>query len=251
MPASDADMDAIVAERDALRQECAALRCQLKPNAPTPGPSMAVKIMFGIAVGMFSLLQSVILERREHVDQIWDSTHALTEPLSDYLWEHRYLLHLITALHSIVLDGFSVYMVYLSVFRSRSLDVILSVFVLYGCRLLVQHLVMFPMPPKWRFDDPGVPTVMVSYAFANDFYFSGHLSSLTLFVLEMHKRQYRTLRAFGLLVMCFVGLLLLTVRAHYVMDIIDSIFFAVFSYKAGQWAAATVDAWFATPDHHE
>ncbi len=88
----------------------------------------------------------------------------------------------------------------------------------------------------WR--HPGVPSLLVTYHVANDFFFSGHTAIAVLGAIEVARVAPPWVAAGAALVACLEAATVVTLRAHYTMDVLAAVF-AAFT-AAGLAAAITV-----------
>jgi membrane-associated phospholipid phosphatase len=69
----------------------------------------------------------------------------------------------------------------------------------------------------WR--NPGFPSLFVTYNVGNDFFFSGHTAIAVFGAIELSRMRRRWLTALGFAVVIFEVATVLTLRAHYTMDV--------------------------------
>ena len=69
----------------------------------------------------------------------------------------------------------------------------------------------------WR--DPSVPSVLVTYDVATDFFFSGHTGLAVLGAVELSRVGGRKWLALGVAIAIFEATTVLVLRAHYTMDV--------------------------------
>src|SRR5262249_47990548 len=94
-------------------------------------------------------------------------------------------------------------------------------------------------PPSgiiWR--DPGVPTLLVTYDVATDFFFSGHTGLAVLGAVELRRfgGNHRWLYL-GVAIILFEVTAVLVLRAHYTMDVLTGAIAARYATMlAARWA---------------
>lgn len=208
-------------------------------------PPQWVRVVLVAVLAVYIIGTSKALESRPHVQQIYDLGHATTEALSDWLHERRFLRNSIVAVHAWLMDGFCLSIICIGICLDKSLHSHVGTFTFYTLRNICQQTMMFPLPPKWRFYDPGVPSILISFEEVSDFYFSGHTGAVFLLTLEFQRRGWRRCFYFGLVLTAVTAALMITTRAHYTVDIIDGLFFAWVSKEIALAYSRDVDHFFA------
>jgi membrane-associated phospholipid phosphatase len=92
----------------------------------------------------------------------------------------------------------------------------------------------------WR--DPGVPSVLVTYAVGNDFFFSGHTALAVLGALEICQVAPWWLGAVAVLIALGEVGIVLVLRAHYTLDVITGALAAWFAVDLAARLAPALDA---------
>eukprot|EP00939_MAST-03C_sp_MAST-3C-sp1_P003390 g3390.t1 len=163
--------------------------------------SLTGRLILFAFLGVYIFSSAKVIEALPHVDAIFDLGHHVTEPLSDWMTTHPGIRNPMVILHAILMDGLCALMIIIGLFYDRTLRIHVAMFTFYTFRNLCQVAIRFPLPDKWRFHDPGFPSVLISYEVASDFYFSGHAGSAFLAALEFRRRGMK--RAFvGTLLFC-------------------------------------------------
>ena len=70
----------------------------------------------------------------------------------------------------------------------------------------------------WR--HPGVPSLLVTYDVANDYFFSGHTAIAVLGAIEVAKIAPVWVALAAAVVACLEALTVLVLRAHWTMDVL-------------------------------
>ena len=78
----------------------------------------------------------------------------------------------------------------------------------------------WPKPVPFIFDYPGFPSLFISYAPANDCYFSGHIGICVLMMMFSWKNKHKKSAFFFLCLMLYTWVMLITTGAHYNNDVI-------------------------------
>ena len=112
---------------------------------------------------------------------------------------------------------------------------VFAMFLFYPFRGLVQNnLVFIAKPLGYLWSDPHFPSMAISYFPTNDFFYSGHIGSSTIFLSEYHSLGWKKLFGFGIFVMINEWLMLTVLRSHYVIDMICALIVARVTIKLGE-----------------
>jgi membrane-associated phospholipid phosphatase len=91
----------------------------------------------------------------------------------------------------------------------------------------MQALVSLPPPPGIIWHYPGVPSLLVTYGVANDFFFSGHTAIAVFGATELARFRKTWLTVLAVSVVIFEIAAVLVLRAHYTMDVFTGALAAV------------------------
>ena len=193
----------------------------------------------------YIITSSKLLEMRDHVDSIADIGHDITEPLSDWMEEHPVVRNTIIIAHGLLMDSLCALVIYLGVFHDDTMRLHVALVAFYTMRNVCQNLMRFPLPDKWRFYDPGLPSILISYEECSDFYFSGHVGAVVMSALEFQRREYYTMANCLRMFACVIALIVITTRAHYTVDVIDGVIFAFVATRFAHNYTRYVDHFFS------
>ena len=73
------------------------------------------------------------------------------------------------------------------------------------------------------FSYPGIPSLTVPYHDANDFFYSGHVGTCLLVILEYRSGGFYKMACFATFVLINQWIMLCLVRTHYIIDLITGI----------------------------
>jgi membrane-associated phospholipid phosphatase len=90
-------------------------------------------------------------------------------------------------------------------------------------------------------EPPGFPSLLVFYAVANDFFFSGHTALAVFGAVELGRFSGRRCRVAAFFIAVFLAGVVLVLRAHYTMDVFAGTVAALCAAVAAKWLAPTVD----------
>jgi len=94
-------------------------------------------------------------------------------------------------------------------------------------RQTMQALCALPPPPGMIWHYPGFPSLLVTYGVANDFFFSGHTAIAVFGAVELARLQKTWLTACAILLVLFEVAAVITLRAHYTMDVFTGLLAAL------------------------
>ena len=88
----------------------------------------------------------------------------------------------------------------------------------------------YPKDALWR--EPIIPSLLVSYAKSNDFYFSGHMGTTVLLCIAIWRCPKSTIlfKILAVLSVIYTGIMLVVLRAHFTNDITIGVINAMISY---------------------
>jgi PAP2 superfamily C-terminal len=180
-------------------------------------------LAFRLAVTAAALLiwfwtQSMIGARSVPTAGIGDRIHAFTAPANLYLHQHPTAANALLMVSSGIIDLLGIFLLSMWIFRDE-LRPFLGLVIVLGLRQIMQALVALPAPPDAIWHNPGFPSVLVTYGVANDYFFSGHTAIAVLGATELSRFGRRWLTAVAVGIVLFEAAAVLTLRAHYTMDV--------------------------------
>ena len=194
-------------------------------------PHFYMRIGMVLILAAYIITSARLLEMRDHVDGIQDLFHILTEPISDWLEEHAAVRSIVLITHAILMDALCALVIFHGLFYDDTLRMQVAMISFYTMRNVCQNVMRFPLPEKWRFYTPGLPSILISYDESSDFYFSGHVGAVVMSAFEFHRKEWYT---FSKCLWVFAGVIafvVITTRAHYTVDVIDGILFAILAVR--------------------
>lgn len=87
-------------------------------------------------------------------------------------------------------------------------------------RAIIQANFTFKMPTGGYWDPPGIPSLMVPYGLASDFYYSGHTGYFVLFLRELLMGDKHYGKEWKIIACCFLCMLYMVItvllfKIHY------------------------------------
>jgi hypothetical protein len=174
-------------------------------------------LVVAAGIGGWFFTQSLIAGRTPPSEGINDGMHNLLTPLHDLLLAHPAWTNALLIVSTGFVDGLAVFVLLRSVF-GPSIRPLLGMAILFGLRQLCQGLCSLPPPREMIWHYPGFPAVLVTYGVSTDLFFSGHTAVAVYGAVELGRLGRRWLAA-GVLIAVFEAVTVLTLRAHYTMDV--------------------------------
>ena len=117
--------------------------------------------------------------------------------------------------------------------------------ILFALRQVSQAVCVLPAPDGMIWRNPGVPSLLVTYQVANDFFFSGHTAIAVFGGLQLAALQRPWWVALGLFVATFEMATVIVLRAHYSIDVFTGVIAALWATSAAAHLAPKLDCWIA------
>jgi len=207
-----------------------------------PGPvRFALRLMLTIvALAFWFWSQSLLGARTAQVNGIGDGLHNLTAPANAYLHAHPLVADTLLIASSAIIDALGLFLLAGWLF-GKSVRPFLGLFLLMILRQFMQALCPLPPPPGMIWHHPGVPSLLVTYKVASDFFFSGHTAIAVFAATELVRLKKNWLTLFGIVVALFEIFAVIVLRAHYTMDVFTGILAALFIAAHVERLAAPID----------
>lgn len=180
---------------------------------------MALRLLVtAIALVIWFWTQSLLGARPLPANGIGDGLQMLTAPWNSYLQEHPGAANALLISSSAIIDLLGVFLLARWIFGSTVRPFLALVLVL-GLRQIMQALVALPAPENSIWHSPGVPSLLVTYGVANDYFFSGHTAIAVLGAIELARFRRGWLTAMAVAIVLFEVTAVIVLRAHYTMDV--------------------------------
>ncbi len=182
--------------------------------------------------------QRLIAARPFSVAGVGDRIFDLTAPLNASLVASPATANLLLIVSSGVIDLVGCFLL-LSAILGPSLRPFVGLLMLFGLRQICQGLVALPVPPGMIWNDPGFPSLLVTYGTATDLFFSGHTALAVYGGTELARLGGTGWKAAGVFVAIFEATVVLILRAHYTMDVyagaVTALWIACVVDRPGEW----------------
>lgn len=202
------------------------------PELP-PLATIALRLL-GIAAGLVAwfVTQRLIGQRPLAEQTIGDSLHQLTAGANAWLHGHPRAANVMLIGSSLAVDAVTLFVLAYAVL-GPSFAPFWGLLCLFVLRQLCQAAVALPAPPGIIWRHPGFPSLFVTYAVGNDFFFSGHTALAVFGAIQLASLGIPALTCLGATLAVLQVALVIVLRAHWTLDVL-----------AGLFAATTVAALF-------
>lgn len=110
-----------------------------------------------------------------------------------------------------------------------------SLGVFYILRTLNQKYFFLGRSEGILYSYPGLPSVTISYFDTNDFYFSGHVGSCTIYTMELIALGWSKMGNVGMTIIINQWLFLTFTRSHYVIDMVSAVIVGITAHRIGEY----------------
>ncbi len=186
------------------------------PAAPSPWWFRLTLVVLGLAAWFWT--QSLIGQRTISGQAIGDELHVLTAPVHQYLLDHPRAANGLLIASSAGIDLFAIFLLGRAIF-GPTFRPFIGLLLLFALRQICQALCALPPPEEMIWRHPGFPSLLVTYGVANDLFFSGHTAIAVFGAIELARLGRRWLGVLGFGIALFEVAAVLTLRAHYTMDV--------------------------------
>ena len=197
------------------------------------------------AYGVWLTSQHLLERTRLPVAGLVDHTHEWLSAINVYLNAHPAVANLVLAVSSFEVDVAAVSMVVFFFVRGESRPLLGLWFILI-MRQLCQATASLPPPDGMIWHYPGFPSIVVTYGTSTDFFFSGHMALAALLATELTaQRAPRWKQVAAWLVATAQAIVILSMRFHYVTDVVAGLLAAVVATQLGGAAGRWIDGRYA------
>jgi hypothetical protein len=166
--------------------------------------------------------------------------HEWTAGLNTYFAQHTAAADALLIASSAVIDALGLFLIG-GWLLGGSVRPFLGLFLLMALRQVIQALCALPAPPNMIWHYPGVPSLLVTYKVANDFFFSGHTAIAAYGALELARFRKSWLTAAAMVIVVFEVATVLILRAHYTMDVFAGIVAALWVSQISERVSPRID----------
>ena len=179
-------------------------------------------LTIAMGLGAWFVSQSVIGARGFREGAIGDAVHEWTAPLNRWLAEHPGAANALLITTSGFIDLFGLFLLGAALF-GPSLRPGIALLLLFVFRQISQLTCALPTPPGMIWRHPGIPSLLVTYDVANDFFFSGHTAIAVLGAIEVATIAPGSVAIAAGAIAALEATAVLVLRAHYTMDVLTAV----------------------------
>jgi hypothetical protein len=184
--------------------------------------------LLGIACGLVAwfVTQRMIGQRHLEGGGIYDHLHRLTAAGNAWLHVHPGAARAALIASSLGVDAVSLFVLGYAVV-GPSFSPFWGLLCLFGLRQASQAVVALPAPSGIIWRDPGFPSLFVTYAVGNDFFFSGHTALAVYGAIQIATLGIPVLTVVATLLAVLQMLVVIVLRAHWTLDVLTGLFAAL------------------------
>ena len=183
--------------------------------------SLVILVRLGLVAGLIALwfaTQKIIGAQGLPEGQIGDKIHDWMAPLHQKLLKNKTWSRVLLITSSLGIDILGLSVLYLGIF-GESFAPIVGLFLILILRQGSQYLTALPAPEGMIWEDPGVPSLFVTYHVANDLFFSGHTALAVYGSLVLASLGCLPLTLAAVALGLYEIFAVLALRAHWTMDV--------------------------------
>jgi len=189
--------------------------------------TIAVRLaIIGGALVAWFLTQRLIGLRPTSGDGIGDRLHDLTAGANQWLHRHPRAADRLLVASSLGVDVVTLFVLGYAVL-GPDFSPFWGLLCLFVLRQASQAAVRLPAPPGIIWRDPGFPSLFVTYAVGNDFFFSGHTALAVYGAIQLAALGMPALTFLAVLVAGLQIVLVIVLRAHWTLDVLAGLFAAL------------------------
>jgi len=199
--------------------------------------NLALKVFVFIVFYTAMVMNSIHdLANPGHVPEcIRDEMHEMTRPIAIFLGENPFYRNTMIILASCLMDMNVVILSVRWFFFEKNFKLLMIVTAFYGFRGFLQKMFFMKFPDDYVWGHPGLFSLSVAYAPANDFFFSGHCGMCTICLIHFRRTGRKLMQKISLFAIVYQFFTLLVTRAHYFIDLVVGIIIAHYIYLIFDW----------------
>lgn len=196
------------------------------PDLPEIQTILLRALVIGGSLVAWFLTQRMIGARVPADGAVYDHLHVMTERWNAWLNGNPRAANAILAASSLCVDAVTLFVLAYAVF-GPSFSPFLGLLALFVLRQVAQASAALPVPKGIIWRDPGWPSLFVTYGVSNDLFFSGHTALAVYGAMQLAALQIPALTALGVAAAALQVVAVITLRAHWTMDVLAGLFAAV------------------------
>mmetsp|Transcript_17896 Transcript_17896/g.30424 ORF Transcript_17896/g.30424 Transcript_17896/m.30424 type:complete len:157 (-) Transcript_17896:159-629(-) len=96
-------------------------------------------------------------------------------------------------------------------------------------------------PEGFLWSHPGIPSLTVPYHDTNDFYYSGHVGTCVMYMLEFYANRCTCLTIYCFITLIIEWSVLTMLRTHYIIDLLTGVMVAHLAFINSEWVSYFAD----------
>jgi hypothetical protein len=199
-------------------------------------------VVVAVALALWFWTQSLLGARGFSEMGMGDRVHQLSAGVNRWLAADPRRANALLVLSSLVIDLVGIFLVTISIFGS-TIRPFLGLLVIFALRQAMQAVTALPPPEGMIWHHPGIPSLLVTYSVASDFFFSGHTSIAVWGGIEIGRLRFTGAAVLGILVAIFEASAVIALRAHYTMDVFTGAVVALLIHAYADRWSHPIDDW--------
>ena len=191
-------------------------------------------VISAVALVLWFWTQHLLGTRTPHPNEINDGLQNLFAGLNSYFSQTPLAANVLLIFSSAVIDALGLFLIGRWIFAG-TVRPFLGLVLLLVMRQVIQALCALPAPPNMIWHSPGFPSLLVTYNVGNDFFFSGHTAIAVFGAIELARLQRNWLTVLAWILVAFEIATVLTLRAHYTMDVFTGAIAALWVSSLCDW----------------
>lgn len=183
---------------------------------------------------MLTILKNDKLQVLAAEECLRDYTFVWTESINSFFVEHNGWKNFAIIQSSVGIDGMMLSYLIIFALYGSTMRQALALILFYPVRNVIQAIFLMGRPVGFLWSWPGIMSLTVPYFDTNDFYFSGHVGSTTMFASEYIAMGWKKMAITISVIVADVWITLMFLRTHYIIDFTSGYVFARFVHRIGE-----------------
>jgi hypothetical protein len=179
-----------------------------------------------------------------NVDCVQDYIQEGLSKGNDYFYNNPVTKNIILIASSLFIDFIMLALGLVFFLYSTSTRLILSLSTFYFFKFIVNLINQLRIPNQYIWENPGFPSIMVSYLRTNTFFFSTTIGFLTIAIFEFGKMKQIYLMCIATFLLVIETFILLIMRGNYIIDILSAFVIAHFIFMIADEYSYLIDRLF-------
>ena len=173
-----------------------------------------------------TILKNEKIEFLSEGECLRDYTFVFTERVNEFFVDSTSWKDFLIIQSSVGIDFMMLSYLVIFFIWGGTMRVAISLILFYPVRNVVQVLFLMGRPVGFLWSYPGIISLTVPYFDTNDFYFSGHVGSTTIYASEYLAMKYHKMAGLLIFIVADVWVSLTFLRTHYIIDFLSGYVYA-------------------------